>query len=203
MIKVYEKNKKGKKQIVLEINENKIVLENPSIQPHNEYVYRGPKDIMYFYYTMSIYEDINHYYSRMTPEEKEEYLEENENTNCIWRKKTEVGVYEFGVISSLAEFIDYAINFDVQNEGKRTYFWERDPKTREKIRSTTDYECSYTMVLNGMCDEDNFYITKYCRYFDSSYNEEIDDYAPKYVEYYKMFIGCGNNQIKSKYQRLN
>ena len=62
--------KKGKKQIILEINENKIVLENPSIQPHNEYVYRGPKDIMYFYYTMSIYEDINHYYSRMTPEEK-------------------------------------------------------------------------------------------------------------------------------------
>ena len=195
MVKVY-KTGKNKKQIVLEVNEHKIALSNPSVQPHNEYIYNSPKDIMHFYYDIAIFEDTNHYNATRSEEEKQELIEEGENVNNVWKKKTETYVYEFGILPSIPEFIDSVLKFDIKNDGQRTYFLERDFKTREYVRSTTDFECIHTMELSGMCEEDNLIITKYCRYFDSSYNEKIDDYAPKYIEYYKVFIGCGNNQIK-------
>jgi hypothetical protein len=111
MVKVY-KTGKNKKQIVLEVNEHKIALSNPSVQPHNEYIYNSPKDIMHFYYDIAIFEDTNHYNATRSEEEKQELIEEGENVNNVWKKKTETYVYEFGILPSIPEFIDSVLEFD-------------------------------------------------------------------------------------------
>lgn len=197
MIKVYETKRKGLKKIILEVNENRVILEKPRIQPFNEYKYTGAEDILYFYYDMTIMENTNYSVSSLSKEEQDRYLDEEDNRNPVWVKKTSVNVYEFGIIADVENFIDEILKFDIDKEGTRTYFWERDPKTNKRTRSKTDYECSHTFELAGMCDEDNIYITKYCRHFDCAYNPKTDKNEEKYVEFYKVFIGCGDNQMKA------
>lgn len=197
MIKAYETKRKGLKKIVLEVDENRIILEKPQIQPYNEYKYTGAEDILYFYYDITIMENTNYAITHLSKEEQNRYLDEDDNRKPVWVKKAFTSVYEFGIIADVEDFIDEIITFNIKEEGTRTYFWERDPNTNKKVRSKTDYECSHTFELSGMCEEDNIYITKYCRHFDDSYNPKTDRNEEKYVEFYKVFIGCGNNQSKS------
>ena len=57
----------------MEINENRIILSNPSIQPFNEFYYEGKDDILHFYYDLKIQHDTNaFYFTHMTKEERKE-----------------------------------------------------------------------------------------------------------------------------------
>ena len=51
MVRFY---KTKKREAILEINEHRIILSDPSIQPFNEYKYENKKDIFHFYYNVKI-----------------------------------------------------------------------------------------------------------------------------------------------------
>lgn len=87
MIKAYETKRKGLKKIVLEVDENRIILEKPQIQPYNEYKYTGAEDILYFYYDITIMENTNYAITHLSKEEQNRYLDEDDNRKPVWVKK--------------------------------------------------------------------------------------------------------------------
>lgn len=199
MVKTY-RTKKGS---ILEINENRIILSNPRIQPHNEFEYKSNEDILYFYYNLEL--QCNPLFFHVLPVIKEEKKHKKHKKGNDSKKKKKVKtrkwvtvadgfVYEFGAIKVLPEYIDDIIALDVTEKGTKEFFAEDYDST---VLSETDYEASYEVSCTGMLDEDSYIIKKVHRHFDSSYNSETDSYEPKDVEWYELYVGVGEEYRKN------
>lgn len=190
----------------MEINENRIILSNPSIQPFNEFYYEGKDDILHFYYDLKIQHDTNaFYFTHMTKEERKELeTEKGRKIQRNWVTIASGHVYEFGAIVALPEAIDEIINVDTDVLGKKRYFPEESDK--KKI-STTGYESMYEISCTGMLEEDSYLIKKAHRHFDNCYDMETDDFVPLDYEWYEIYVGIGSesreNTIGFRNNRIN
>lgn len=142
MVKTYRRKKK---ECVLEINENRIILSNPRIQPYNEFCYESKNDILHFYYDLKIQYDTNaFYFMHMTEEErKEAEIEKGKKIQRNWITIASGYAYEFGAIIALPETIEAILNVNPDILGKKRYFFKESDK--EKL-STTDFESIYDVL---------------------------------------------------------
>lgn len=188
MVKTYRRKKK---ESVLEINENRIILSNPRIQPFNEFYYESKKDILHFYYDLKIQYNANAIcFTYMTDEErKKAEIEEGKMTQKNWVTIASGHVYEFGAILALPESIDNILNVDPDILGKREYFFEENDKEE---RSTTDYESMYEISCTGMLEEDSYLIKKVHRHFEDCYDIKTDRIGPLDREWYEVYVGIGS-----------
>jgi hypothetical protein len=161
-VKVKEKNGVW----TLKIGTFKLKASEPSIQPFNEYVYEDEKDIMHFYYTLEMYRK---------PYKKD------------WKKVISNRVYEFGIMAHVPEFLREVLDFDVDKNGLRHYFKERN-NDGTVTESKTEYEAFYPFSLSGMFGEDRIEIQKRFRTFDDcrGHNE---------FELYDVNIFIGGNEL--------
>jgi len=183
------------KECVLEINENRIILSNPSIQPFNEYFYASKNDILYFYYDLKLQFCTNYwYFNGLTEEErKKEERETGKIQQPNWVTIANGYVYEFGAIVDLPKIIDEVIKSDPDIEGLKKYFYEH----RDKVYSKTDYESRYEINCTGLCEEDSYIITKVHRHFENSYRRETNDYGPIDYYWYEIYIGVGSEGLEN------
>lgn len=184
--------KTRKNEVILELNEHRIILSNPSIQPFNTFKYEDKSDIFHFYYNVKIQFNKNYFeFLRMTREErKENDLEEGKKTKKEWVTIAESYVCEFGAIEALEEYIDLIIASNPDEIGTKEYLYYRDRDGKKK--SETDYESSFEVSCTGMLEEDSYIIKKVHRHFDESYDDEIDDYVPLDYYWYDVYIGIGS-----------
>ena len=164
-MRVEVKEKKGVWS--LKIGKFKMKASDPSIQPFNEYKYEDEKSIMHFYYTLRMFEK---------PYGKKK-----------WKEINSTHVYEFGIMAHVSDFLREVLNFDVDKEGIRYYFKEKD-KDGNLVESTTEYEAFYPFTLAGMFNEDRIEIKKRFRTFDDcrGHNE---------FELYDLSLFIGGNEL--------
>lgn len=186
------------KLFVLEVNENRMIVSNPSIQSFNEFNYVNRNSIMYFYYDTEIQFDRE--YSKFNNHSKGDLG--RKPTKHDWVSIIKDDVFEFGIMRSLSEAIDFIMKYDMKDAQKEYFLIERGSDKR----SETDYEGVYHYSFTGMCEEDILDFTKKCRYFESSYNPKTKCNEPKYVEWYEIYFGIGNeskeNTVGFKCSRL-
>lgn len=181
MVKNYRRKKM---QCVLEINENRIILSNPQIQPFNEYEYNSKEDIMHFYYDLEIQFDLN-YCERLL--HKKGSCKKKQKRD--WVRVTTGNVYEFGAIVALGECIDEIIFIDLKKKKDRQYFCD---DADGKKQSETDFEVSHEISCTGMLEEDSYVLKKTLHHFDYAYDEKTDQYISKDIERYGIYIGIGS-----------
>lgn len=164
------------KRFILELNNHRIILSDPTVQLFDsDKKYTGTGDILHFYHNFII-------------EENKEYLKDREGHSHApdWQRHSSVSVYEDSMTMYLGRELDEILNYDLKSSSDRRYFLEHDG-----TESTTDFECSKAFEMSGICEEDNFFIHKYFRHFD--YSADTD--GVKECEFYRMFFGCGENQL--------
>lgn len=181
MVKNYRRKKS---QCVLEVNENRIILSNPQIQPFNEYKYESKEDIMHFYYDLEIQFDRN-YWKRML--NKEGSCKKKRKRD--WVSVAKGNVYEFGAIVALEECINEIISIDLKKKKDRQYFCN---DFDDKEQTETDFEVFHEISCTGMLEEDSYVLKKNLRHFDSVYDEKTDQYISKDIEWYGIYIGIGS-----------
>ena len=94
---------------------------------------------------------------------------------------------EFGIMAQTSEFLKMVLEFDVNKNGLRWYFKERD-KNDKIVDSKTEYEAFYPFNLSGMFNEDRIDIQKRFRTFDDcrGHNE---------FELYNVSLFIGGNEL--------
>lgn len=183
MIKTYRRKNR---ECVLEINEHRIILADPQIQPWNEFVYNTPEDIFHFYYNAKIQFDSNYFYFQMTDEEKEEYKKEfGEHHERNWTFVASGYVTEFGVIQDLSKYIDQILKIDLDIEGQRHYYKRHADDKHKDDFDERDYVSRYDMEVSGIFQEDVYHITKY--------HEHIEDSKKKDKYYYSIYFGVSSD----------
>lgn len=174
MIKCYREAEK----CILDINEDRIILSNPSVQPFNEYIYDSKDDILYFYYDIE--------WQHNTEWSKYDELKKEKEVKANWVTCAVNSVYEFGAIRALSECVDDIIRINPDENGQKDYlFIDKD------TRSETDYESTYEISCTGMLKEDSYRLKKIHKHFASYWNEEDDTYGPKDLISYEVYIGLG------------
>lgn len=187
MIKHYRKKRNC---CVLEINEDRIILSNPNVQPFNEYVYDSKEDILYFYYDIKLQHNTTWYaFNGLTDGERNELYP---GVKPNWVTYAISSVYEFGAIRFLPEYIDEIIKINPDENGQKDYLY-----SGLNERSKTDYEATYELSCTGMLNEDSYILKKYHRHYEESWNDENDSYGQKDCVWYDIYIGLGSEQRRN------
>ena len=92
MSKTYVKNK----QIILELQNIKLVAKDFQVQPFHTYIYNDKSDILHLYYTLDLY--------------KKDYKGK-------WHSVTSSCITEFGVMAYLSDAIQELLDIDVKSKG--------------------------------------------------------------------------------------
>ena len=192
MVKTYRRKKK---ECVLEINENRIILSNPRIQPFNEFYYEDKRDILHFYYNLKIQYDTNaFYFAHMTEKERKEVeIEKGKKIQRNWVTIASGNVYEFGDIIALPETIEAILNVNPDILGKKRYFFEESDKENYQQQILSPYMTSCT----GMLEEDSYLIKKVHHHLDDSYDIKTGQSGAIDHEWYEMYIGIGAESRKN------
>ena len=172
------------KCFALEIRNHRIILSNPRMQVFDSSKeYTGLNDILYFYHSFII-------------EENKNYLEDDDGSipEPDWQRHSSTHISEDSMTRRLSGFIDEVLSFDSKVKSRRRYFTGLGG-----VKSKTDYECCDIFELSGICEEDNFAITKHFRHFDYS----ADTNGPKECEFYNMFFGCGQTELDYNISGIN
>lgn len=130
--------KLSKKSSTLQIGSIKIKASHPKAQPFNEYIFESKKDIMYFYYDLTI---------------------KCQGFDSKWRVLAHTYVTEYGILLQLADALREVLDFDVKKKGTRDYLLRKN-KDGETVVSKTEYCANRHFTFNGMLDEDCLEITK-------------------------------------------
>lgn len=162
---------------VLEHDEIKIMLNNPHIQPFNEYKLDSVDDFLYFYYNLTIYEK-----SRYGGRPKQIY-------NGF--------VTEFGVIPYLKDFINDSLAFDMRSLKDKNYSHKSDKNGGYEL-DKDEWNVIKTFELSGMLKEDVFRIQRTLYFRKEAYNFQTDKNERNvYFENYELFVGGGDSQTKT------
>lgn len=178
---ILTENGKEIKRFILEINNHRIILSDPTVQLFDsDKKYKDTKDIIHFYHDFVI-------------EENKAYLKDNDSNTPApdWQVHSSVDVYENSMTKHLGKRLGEILDYDLKENSRREYFLELDG-----TESTTDFECREIFEMYGFCEEDNFVIHKYFRHFDYSYDEYTDTDGVKECEFYRVFFGCGETQLR-------
>lgn len=151
--------------VTLRIDDVKLIASEPEIQPFNTYIYKSPKDIMYFYYTL-----------RMMQKQ-----------GSRWREIASTRVFEFGIMNHIEEHIDKILKLNTKKEGIRQYFQHRD-SDGNMVTSKNEFIAVCPCGLEGMFEEDAMLFTKYYKTF-------YDMHGRKEFEYYDLNLMIGGNEL--------
>lgn len=130
-IKAYEIERMDQKVFCLERENFRITLSKPHVTPFHCYKFETMEDAMYFYYDMTIEENVN--YKCDAPK---------------WKIVSNEYVYEFGMIPSLPTFVNEIQKMDIERMGK-------------EIKNEYRHQFVFHDILSGFCDEDNYELFKY------------------------------------------
>lgn len=172
---------------VLEMNEDRVILSNPRIQPFNEYGYNSKDDILYFYYDVKLQHNTTWYaFDGLTKEERDELYP---GIKPNWVTCATSSIYEFGAIQNLAEYIDEIIKINPDENGQTDFLY-----SGMDGMSKTDFEAVYELSCTGMLKEDSYILKKYHRHFQNSWNDETKKYEPRDYVWYDLYIGLGSER---------
>lgn len=150
--------------ITLRIDDVRLIFKQPNITPFHTYVYHDARDIMYFYYTLMMYQ----------------------KRGKVWKKVHTARITEFGIMNHLARYIQELLDINCRKEGIRHYFNERK-RDGTVVKSKTEFQAMYPFDIAGMFAEDAFNFTKYYKTF-------TDCRGKMEFEFYDLTISIGGNE---------